>query len=67
MSRPGDPVCVGDDVGNGQEPGRWGRLENMKEHAGNPLYLIRKYEDGDVAGNPTGEYRESRFIWPTEW
>jgi hypothetical protein len=68
VSRPGDPVRVGDDVGGGQEPGRWGRLEEIRYQDGKPvLYLIRKYVDGDKDGEPTGEYRQSPFIWPTEW
>lgn len=67
MSRPGDPVRVGDDVGGGQEPGRWGKLISMKEDDVGMMYLIHKYEDGDKDGEPTGQLRQSRFIWPTEF
>lgn len=67
MSRPGDPVNIGDDVGGGQEPGRFAKIIDMKDWEGAPLLLIRKYMPGDADGEPTGEYRETRWAWPTEW
>ena len=67
MSRPGDPVRVGDDVGGGLEPGRWAKLLAIKEDDVTTMYLFRTYRDGDPDGEPTGELRQSRFIWPTEF
>lgn len=70
MSRTGDTVRIGDDVGHGQEPGRWAKLIDIKELAGehpHPLYLFQLYLPGDADGAPTGELRQSVFIWPTEF
>lgn len=72
MSRAGDPVRLGSDVGGGQEPGRYARLvgirkvdrwDNGKEFG---RYVIRVYRDDD-GDFPTGELRLTGLLFPTDW
>ena len=67
MTRPGDPIRLGDDVGVGIEPGRWGKFIRYGQDAGGPFYIIKKYKEGDPDGAPSGEKIRSRFIWPTHF
>lgn len=72
MSRAGDPVRLGVDVGGGQEPGRHARLVGIRKAEtwdnGKAFgrYVIRVYrpDDGDF---PTGELLVTGFLWPTDW
>ena len=67
MTRPGDDINIGDDVGNGQDMGVWGKLVSLGHDGVAEFYVVKKYEDGDTLGNPTGEKIRSRFVFPTEW
>lgn len=71
MTRAGDIARIGDDVGS-IEPGRYARLVAIRKDGaswddGHPMrYIIRVYqpEDGDF---PTGEYRRTGLLFPTDW
>lgn len=67
MTRPGDPIQLGDDVGGGHEPGRWGKLIRFGQDEGGEFYIIKKYKDDDPDGEPSGQKIRSRFIWPTHY
>lgn len=72
MSRQGDSVRLGDDVGHGLEPGRWARLVGIRKAEcwdnGKTFgrYVIRVYRDTDTTF-PTGELRLTGLLFPTEW
>jgi len=60
----GDPVELGDTLGNGQEPGElWGRLVGIRKDDCPPIrrFIVREFRAGD-GWFPTGGYRTTWLL-----
>jgi hypothetical protein len=68
----GDPIALGSEVGIGIESGRYARLvgirwaERWDDGSTFGRYVIRCYRNDDEDGRPTGAYRHTGLLFPTE-